>query len=119
MPFLNLGWPEITFILIIGFILLGPDRITKTAKDLGQWLGKLRKNATFREVVKTTDEIRNYPRKIMDDVRFEDTILFEDPAVYDDKMRDHPMRTSGSERPKAEAPSVTENAAEEETKNQA
>ena len=118
MPFLNLGWPEITFILIIGFILLGPDRITKTAKDLGQWLGKLRKNATFREVVKTTDEIRNYPRKIMDDVRFEDTILFEDPQSYDDRMRDHPMRTSGSERPRPENPPDSTTPTDEETKDQ-
>lgn len=119
MPFLNLGWSEVTFVLIIGFILLGPERITKTAKDLGQWLGKLKQNATFREVVKTTDEIRNYPRKIMDDVRFEDTILFEDPQAYDDKMREHPMRTSGSERPKPASPPETDMAADEETKNQA
>jgi len=118
MPFLNLGWSEIAFILIIGFILLGPDRITKTAKDLGLCLGKLKKNATFREVVKTTDEIRNYPRKIMDDVRFEDTILFEDPAVYDDKMREHPMRMSGSERPKPESELESGSEADEETKNQ-
>ena len=117
MPFLNLGWSEITFILIIGFILLGPDRITKTAKDLGEWLGKLKKNATFREVVKTTDEIRNYPRKIMDDVRFEDTILFEDPSAYDDRMRNHPMRMSGSERPSAETPPESETA-NKKNKNQ-
>jgi Sec-independent protein translocase protein TatA len=116
MPFLNLGWSEIAFILIIGFILLGPDRLTKTAKDLGEWLGKLKKNATFREVVKTTDEIRNYPRKIMDDVRFEDAILFEDPAVYDDKMREHPMRLSGSERSKPESITETEAAIDEDTK---
>ena len=118
MPFLNLGWSEITFILIIGFILLGPDRITKTAKDLGEWLGKLKKNATFREVVKTTDEIRNYPRKIMDDVRFEDTILFQDPSEYDDRMREHPMRMSGSEHPKNETPPETE-VSDEDNKNQA
>ncbi len=118
MPFLNLGWSEITFILIIGFILLGPDRITKTGKDLGEWLGKLKKNATFREVMKTTDEIRSYPRKIMDDVRFEDSILFDDPSVFDDRMREHPMRTSGSEHPKIEP--APENASkEEDSKNQA
>ncbi len=118
MPFLNLGWPEIAFILIIGFILLGPDRITKTAQDLGEWLGKLKKNATFREVVKTTDEIRNYPRKIMDEVRFEDIVLYDDPSIYDDRMRDHPMRMSGSERLKTEAPPEDETASED-SKNQA
>lgn len=119
MPFLNLGWPEITFILIIGFILLGPDRITKTAKDVGQWLGKLKQNATFREVVKTTDEIRNYPRKIMDDVRFEDAMLSDDPEAFDDRMREHPMRTSGSDRQKIESPPDNERISDDETKNQA
>ncbi|HSN94842.1 MAG TPA: twin-arginine translocase TatA/TatE family subunit [Anaerolineaceae bacterium] len=118
MPFLNLGWPEIAFILIIGFILLGPDRITKTAKDLGLWLAKLKKNATFREVVKTTDEIRNYPRKIMNDVRFEDNIFFEDPAIEDDKLRDHPMRMRGSDRPKPGSPSENDTPASDDSKDQ-
>lgn len=96
MPFLNLGWPEILFILILGFLVLGPDRITKTAGELGQWLNKMKRNETFREVVKTTDEIRSYPRKIMDEVRFEDAMKLGDPLGGAEQTAKHPMRTSGS-----------------------
>ncbi|MFZ3150377.1 MAG: twin-arginine translocase TatA/TatE family subunit [Anaerolineaceae bacterium] len=67
MGFLNLGWSEILVIILVAFIVLGPDRITSFSHDLGSWLRKLNKNETFRDVVQTTDEIRNYPQKIMDE----------------------------------------------------
>ncbi|MEA4812107.1 MAG: twin-arginine translocase TatA/TatE family subunit [Anaerolineaceae bacterium] len=96
MSFLNIGWPEILFIFIIGFLVLGPDRIVKHAQELGQWLRKLKSNETFREVVKTTDEIRNYPRKIMEEARFEDIMLPQDPVQEPQKQMQHPMTTRGS-----------------------
>lgn len=67
MSFLNLGWSEILVIILVAFIVLGPDRITSFSHDLGNWLRKLNKSETFRDVIQTTDEIRNYPQKIMDE----------------------------------------------------
>ncbi len=75
MEFLNIGGLELVAILAIAFIVLGPDRITKFGKDFGVWVRKLNKNETFRDVVQTTDEIRNYPRKILQDAILEDPIL--------------------------------------------
>jgi len=75
MEFLNIGGLELVAILVIAFIVLGPDRITKFGKDLGVWVRKLNKNETFRDVVQTTDEIRNYPRKILQDAMLEEPIL--------------------------------------------
>ena len=75
MEFLNIGGLELLAILVIAFIVLGPDRITKFGKDFGIWVRKLNKNETFRDVVQTTDEIRNYPRKILQDAMLEEPIL--------------------------------------------
>jgi|LSQX01.1.fsa_nt_gb sec-independent protein translocase protein TatB len=67
MEFFNIGGLELLLILVIALVVLGPDRIVKVGHTLGSWLRKLSKNVLFREVVQTTDEIRNYPRKILDE----------------------------------------------------
>lgn len=67
MDFFNLGWTEILLILVLAFIVLGPGKLSKFARDLGGWLRKLNKDGLFREVVQTTEEIRNYPRKIINE----------------------------------------------------
>jgi Sec-independent protein translocase protein TatA len=67
MEFFNIGGLELLLILVIALVALGPDRIVKVGHTLGSWLRKLSKNVLFREVVQTTDEIRNYPRKILDE----------------------------------------------------
>lgn len=72
MEFLNIGWGEIIFILVIAFILLGPDRIKDFARDLGRWIRKLSQNEHFREAVHTSDEIRNFPRKVFDEALLDD-----------------------------------------------
>ncbi len=67
MDFFNLSWLEIAFVLILAFIVLGPEKLVKTSKNLGAWIRKLSRDQLFRDVVQTTDEIRRYPRKIFDE----------------------------------------------------
>ena len=81
MEFLNLGWSEILLILTLAFILLGPDRIKKFGGELGAFLRKLSKDGLFREVVQTTDELRNYPRKILNEA------MLDQPVMYDQAER--------------------------------
>ena len=78
MEFLNLGWPEILLIFTLAFIVLGPDRIKKFGSDFGTFLRKLSKDGVFREVVQTTDELRNYPRKILNEA------MLDQPVRYDE-----------------------------------
>jgi Sec-independent protein translocase protein TatA len=86
MEFFNLGWSEILLILTLAFIVLGPDRIKKFGGELGAFLRKLSKDGLFREVVQTTDELRNYPRKILNEA------LLDQPVMYDqaEKSMLHP-----------------------------
>ena len=86
MEFLNLGWSEILLILTLAFIVLGPDRIKKFGGELGTFLRKMSKDGLFREVVQTTDELRNYPRKILNEA------MLDQPVMYDqaEKSMLHP-----------------------------
>jgi len=86
MEFLNLGWSEILFVFLLAFIILGPDRIKKFGGELGTFLRKLGKDGLFREVVQTTDELRNYPRKILNEA------MLDQPVKYDqaEKSMLHP-----------------------------
>lgn len=88
MEFFNLGWSEILMILTLAFIVLGPDRIKKFGGELGAFLRKFSKDGLFREVVQTTDELRNYPRKILNEA------MLDQPVIYDqaEKSMLHPPK---------------------------
>ena len=77
MEFLNLGWSEILLIFTLAFIVLGPDRIKKFGADLGVFLRKLSKDGLFRDLVQTTDELRNYPRKILNEAMLDQPVMFD------------------------------------------
>jgi Sec-independent protein translocase protein TatA len=77
MEFFNLGWSEILLILTLAFIVLGPDRIKKFGGEFGSFLRKLSKDGLFREVVQTTDELRNYPRKILNEAMLDQPVMYE------------------------------------------
>lgn len=77
MEFLNLGWSEILLIFTLAFIVLGPDRIKKFGGELGVFLRKMSKDGLFREVVQTTDELRNYPRKILNEAMLDQPVMFD------------------------------------------
>lgn len=62
---------EIVLILILAFVILGPEKMISTGRQLGGWIRKLSRDKLFREVVETTDEIRRYPRKIFEESRLD------------------------------------------------
>ena len=97
MEFFNLGWPEVLLILILAFVILGPDKITQTGRDLGVWLRKLNKSETFRDVMRTTEQIRKFPQKIMDEARL-DPVLSE-RSIYPEVQKNFGERTDAPEKP--------------------
>ncbi|MFZ3070321.1 MAG: twin-arginine translocase TatA/TatE family subunit [Anaerolineaceae bacterium] len=94
---MNIGGSEILVILVVAFIVLGPDRVTKVGHDLGAWMRKLNKSEAFRDVVHTTEEIRNYPQKIMDEVML-------DPNMNGAKQMHPDASPMHGDEPEASAP---------------
>ena len=73
MKFLNVGALELLFILLLAFIVLGPEKAIKTAGDVARWLRDLTKSAFWRDLVATSREIQNLPKTLMEDSEIQRT----------------------------------------------
>lgn len=67
MQVFNVGVLEVLTILVLAFILLGPKRTIQSARRIGKWFRNLVKSPIWREIVTTSRELRNLPKKVMDD----------------------------------------------------
>lgn len=67
MQVFNVGALELLFILILAFLVLGPKRAIKSARVVGGWIRNLVSSPIWREIIHTSNEIRDLPKKIMDD----------------------------------------------------
>lgn len=74
MKIFNVGSLEVILILILALIVLGPSRAVKTANDIGQWVRKLIKSPIWRDIVSTSNEIREFPKKIIKEAGLEESI---------------------------------------------
>jgi Sec-independent protein translocase protein TatA len=74
MQIFNVGALELLFILILAFILLGPKRTITTARNIGAWIRNLVKSPFWRDIVRTSNEIRELPKKMMDDAELQKMI---------------------------------------------
>ena len=120
--FSNIGWGEIFFILIIGLIVIGPERLPAVVEDVRAAIYAAKKainNAKaelngelegFEEFKKPIDTVSQYasmgPRRAMAKV------LFEDEAV--DPRQAKPEPTRSGPRPAAQEPPRPEQPAQPE-----
>jgi Sec-independent protein translocase protein TatA len=74
MQIFNLGLLEIVFIVLLAFIVLGPQKAVEEAGNLGRWIRKIVKSPFWRDLISTSKDIKDIPRKIMDDVEIQKTL---------------------------------------------
>jgi sec-independent protein translocase protein TatB len=74
MQIFNIGPLELIIILIIMFILLGPKEMVITAQRIGKWIRNLVRSPAWREIMGYSQEIRELPKKIMEDTGLEETL---------------------------------------------
>lgn len=74
MKFLNVGVLEFVFVLLLAFIVLGPKQAVKAAGDIGRWVKKLVSSPFWRDLVSTSKQIQELPRKLMDEAEIQDTL---------------------------------------------
>ncbi|MHB8806315.1 MAG: Sec-independent protein translocase subunit TatA/TatB [Anaerolineaceae bacterium] len=70
----GIGFSEIIFILILMVIILGPKKMVEGARDLGKTIRKVTHSQFWKDAVKTSREIRDIPRKIIDEAEIEDEV---------------------------------------------
>jgi len=74
MEILNIGALELLFIILLAFIILGPKKAVEIAGQVGRWVRNLIKSPFWRDIVSTSKDIRDIPRKMMDDAEIQKTI---------------------------------------------
>jgi len=74
MEIFNVGPFELLLILVIALIVLGPERMVNTAKQAGKLLHRFIQSPYWASIVRTTQEIRNIPRKIVQEAGLEESI---------------------------------------------
>lgn len=70
----SIGTSEILFLLILMVILLGPQKMIQGAKDLGRTIRTITHSQFWKEVKQTSREIRDLPKKIMEEADIEDDV---------------------------------------------
>ncbi len=74
MEIFNVGILEFLFILLLAFIILGPKKAVELAGEVGRWVKDFVKSPFWREIVNTSRDIKDIPRKLMDDAEVQRTI---------------------------------------------
>jgi sec-independent protein translocase protein TatB len=64
MEIFGIGPLEFLFIFIIAIIVLGPKGMVEAAREAGKFIRKIIRSPIWRDVVDTSREIREFPRKI-------------------------------------------------------
>jgi sec-independent protein translocase protein TatB len=65
MQIFNIGPVELILIILIMFILLGPEGMIKTARQIGTWIRNLIKSPIWRDIMGYSREIRDLPTKMV------------------------------------------------------
>lgn len=72
MNFLNIGLPELFLVLVLAFIVLGPEKLNRTLYDFARMLRKLFRSEQWQTASSIYRDIRQYPAKIMKEAQLED-----------------------------------------------
>ncbi len=65
MQLFGIGPLEFFLILVIAIIVLGPKGMVTAAREAGKLIRKVSHSPLWREIVETSNEIREMPRKIV------------------------------------------------------
>ncbi len=78
MDLLGIGPLELGFVLLIAFLILGPNNMAKTGRSLGKMLRDINQSETWRAMKTLGKEIKMMPTKLMREAAIED-FLKENP----------------------------------------
>lgn len=74
MKIFNLGVPEIALIVVLALIILGPNNMVKSARDIGAFIRKVTKSPYWKEVWATRRELNEIPKILSREADLDATI---------------------------------------------
>ena len=72
MNLLGIGPLEFILVLVIVFLVLGPNDMAKTGRTIGRFISTVRKSEFWSGVTKVTREMRDLPNTLMREAELED-----------------------------------------------
>jgi Sec-independent protein translocase protein TatA len=109
MKLFNVGPLELLLIVILALVVFGPKRLVAGMHDIGQWLRTAAKSPLWRDIIRTTQDVRNLPNELLRETGL-DQELQEISRMTQESIR---IDELDAERKKRS--SLEENAAENET----
>jgi len=79
----NIGPLEFILILVIMFILLGPEGMIKTARTIGTWIRQAVRSPMWTEIMGYSREIRELPTKIVKETGLDEDLKAIQAAASD------------------------------------
>ena len=74
MQFLGIGPLEFLLIVVVAVLVLGPRGMVQAARETGKLIRKVVRSPLWQDVVETSREIREFPRKIVREAGIEEEI---------------------------------------------
>lgn len=93
---MNLGFPEMVFLFILGLLLFGPKRLPELGRQLGKFMGDFRRasqefqSQLHEEVQKLEDEVEQGTPRTIAAPRPEFTTARNEPAPEEPNSGQHP-----------------------------
>ena len=74
MELFNIGPLEFILIIVLAVVILGPEQMVKGAYSMGRWINKFVRSPMWKEIMSTSQDIRELPTKIMRDTGLEESL---------------------------------------------
>jgi Sec-independent protein translocase protein TatA len=97
MELFNVGILEFLFVIVLAFIVLGPKKAIKIAGEVGAWIRDFLNSPMWKDIMKTSRDIRDIPRKITDDAEIQRALKGIDESIYKKKEKQVEEMTKGED----------------------
>jgi Sec-independent protein translocase protein TatA len=74
MQILNIGPFELGLILLLAFIVLGPDGMVNYSRKSAKWIAKVIRSPFWKELISTSEEVRSIPKQLIKDANLEESL---------------------------------------------
>ncbi len=61
----GIGLPELIFLALLAFVLIGPERSKDVALTVGRWLGSAMRSGWWKDVTQITASLRDLPNTLV------------------------------------------------------
>ncbi|NMB58480.1 MAG: hypothetical protein GYA12_04875 [Chloroflexi bacterium] len=74
MEIFNIGPLELVLILILALVVFGPERMVDYSKSTARFIRKIVRSPFWRDLVSTSEEIKDIPRQIVKEANLEESL---------------------------------------------